>query len=65
MTNVEYMVEKMIQHQGQWTVEMDENGNKVIVNRNGICRGVGEEDGTVINAEKIIELYNERVKIEA
>lgn len=65
MTHAEYMVEKMIEHQGHWTVKIDEDGNKLIVNRNKICRAVQNEDGTIVSAERLIEFFNERVKIEA
>ena len=67
MTHAEYMVEKMIEHQGHWTVKIDEDGNKIIVNHNGNgrCRAVQNEDGTIVTAERLIELFNERVKIEA
>lgn len=64
MTLADYMVEKMIEHKEDWIVEVDDNGTQVIVNHNGACYGVRESDGTLVTAETLIKMFNEKIKIE-
>lgn len=66
MKNADYMVEQMIKHQDKWDYFIDENGETVIINHcNKACRGVKEEDGTIITAEKLVNMYNQTLKIES
>ena len=64
MKLADYTVELMIQCQGTWTVEVDDNGIQYIRNRNGIMYGVREKDGTIVTVETLMKSFNEKIKIE-
>jgi len=56
-----YMVEQMIRHQGKWTESVDEDGRIILVSHNRKCRGIREYDGTIVSAETLIKMYNDRI----
>lgn len=67
MSLAEYMLMKMEENEGLWTVGVDEYGTTVIVNANGPCYGVQEENGQIVTAETLIQLFNKKkfAKIES
>lgn len=56
MSMTEYMLMKMEETEGLWTVGVDECGKTVIVTNNGPCHGI-QEDGQIITAETLIQLF--------
>lgn len=59
MKMTEYMLMKMEENEGLWTVGVDE-GKTVIVTANGPVHGIQEEDGKILTAETLIQLFNEK-----
>ncbi len=60
MTMTDYMLMKMEENKGLWTVGVDEYGKTVIVTANGPCHGIQEENGQIVTAETLIHLFNKR-----
>jgi hypothetical protein len=61
MTMTDYMLMKMEENKGLWTVGVDEYGEIVIINSNGQpCYGIQEENGQIVTAEKLIQLFNKK-----
>jgi hypothetical protein len=61
MTMTDYMLMKMEENKGLWTVGVDEYGEIVIINSNGQpCYGIQEENGQIVTAETLIQLFNKR-----
>jgi hypothetical protein len=60
MSMTDYMLMKMKENEGLWTVGVDEYGEIVIINSNGQpCYGI-EENGQIVTAETLILLFNEK-----
>lgn len=58
MTMTEYMLLKLEENEGRWTVGVDKYGDKYIVNSNGRrCYGIQEENGQIVTAETLIQLF--------
>lgn len=55
------MLMKMEENEGLWTVGVDKYGKTIIINWNGPCSGIREEDGQIVTAETLIKLFNKRV----
>lgn len=60
MRMTEYMLMKLEENEGLWKVGVDEYGKTIIVNSNGPCYGIQEENGQIVTAETLIELFNKR-----
>lgn len=65
MNNSEYMVKKMIEHEGEWTVEKNDKEELVIVNQNGRIRGVENSNGTIIFVEELLSMYQTQKEMES
>ena len=66
MEMTEYMLMKLEENEGLWTVGVDEYGKTIIVNSNGPCHGIQEENGHIVTAETLIQMFNKRsLKIES
>ena len=66
MGMTEYMLMKLEENEGLWTVGIDEYGETIIVNSNGPCHGIQEENGQIVTAETLIQMFNKRsLKIES
>lgn len=60
MRMTEYMLMKLEENEGLWTVGVDEYGKTIIVTSNGPCHGIQEENGQILTAETLIQLYNKK-----
>ena len=60
MSMTEYMLMKLEENEGLWTVGVDEYGKTIIVTANGPVHGIQEEDGNILTAETLIQLFNKR-----
>ena len=61
MGMTEYMLMKLEENEGLWTVGVDKYGRTIIVNSNGRpCRGIREENGQIVTAETLIQMLNKR-----
>lgn len=60
MSLAEYMLMKLERNEGLWTVGVDEYGNTVIVTSNGHVHGIQEENGQILTAETLIQMFNKR-----
>ena len=60
MRMTEYMLMKLEENEGLWDVGVDEYGETIIINSNGPCYGIQEENGQIVTAETLIELFNKR-----
>lgn len=60
MGMTEYMLMKLEENEGLWTVGVDEYGKIIIVTSNGPCRGIQEENGQILTAETLIQMFNKR-----
>ena len=60
MGMTEYMLMKLEENEGLWTVGVDEYGRTIIVNSNGHCHGIQEENGQIVTAETLIQMFNKR-----
>ena len=59
MSITNYMLMKMKENEGLWTVGVDEYGKTVIINHNGQpCYGIQEKNGEIISAETLLHLYS-------
>ena len=56
----DYMLMRMEENEGLWTVGVDEHGETIIVTFNGPCHGIQEENGQIVTAETLIHLFNEK-----
>jgi len=67
MSMTDYMLMKMEENVGLWTVGVDKYGETIIVNSNGRrCYGIQEENGQIVTAETLIQLFNKKfIKIES
>lgn len=54
------MLIKLEENEGLWKVGVDEYGKTIIINSNGPCYGIQEENGQIVTAETLIELFNKR-----
>lgn len=60
MSMTEYMLMKLEENEGLWTVGVDEYGKTIIVTSNGPCHGIQEENGQILTAETLIQMFNKR-----
>ena len=61
MSMTDYMLMKMEENEGLWTVGVDEYGETIIINSKGQpCHGIREENGQIVTAETLIHLFNKR-----
>jgi len=60
MSVTDYMLMKMEEHEGFWTVGVDEYGRTAILTPNGPCYGIEEENGQIVTAETLIQLFIKR-----
>ncbi len=66
MTMTEYMLMRMEENEGLWTIGVDEYGETIIVTFYGPIHGIQEENGEIVTAETLIHLYNKKItKIES
>lgn len=61
MSMTDYMLMKMEENEGLWTIGVDEYGKTIIVTSNGSCHGIQEENGQIVTAETLIQLFNKKV----
>ena len=60
MSMTDYMLMKMEENEGLWTVGVDEYGETIIVTFNGPCHGIQEENGQIVTAETLVQLFNKK-----
>lgn len=61
MNMTEYMLMKLKENEGLWTVGVDKYGETIIINSKGErCYGIKEENGQIITAETLIQLFNKK-----
>ena len=61
MNMTEYMLMKLKENEGRWTVGVDEYGETIIINSKGQrCYGIKEENGQIVTAETLIQLFNKK-----
>lgn len=60
MNITEYMLKTLEENEGLWTVGVDEYGKTIIVTSNGHFHGIQEEDGQILTAETLIQMFNKR-----
>ena len=59
MSMTEYMLMKLKENEGLWTVGVDKYGETIIINSKGRpCYGIQEENGQIVTAETLIQLFN-------
>ena len=62
MSMTEYMLMKLEENEGRWTVGVDKYGKTIIINSKGRpCYGIKEENGQIVTAETLIQLFNKKV----
>ena len=65
MSMTEYMLMKLEENEGRWTVEVDKYGTTIIVILGQRCYGIKEENGQIVTAETLILFNKSLIKTES